>query len=209
MTCLRLTPNAVLLLYLTTAALGADASGPAQDLRGVTLSNPLAAQSMERLSAIVDRPLFSPNRRRPPTPPVGQDPEPPRAPPPPPPSLVLSGVVMDGQGAHVVVLVGAERRILRAQIGDEIDGWRVSQIEGRRLVVSLGDRFATFTLFNRDVDQQILGGGTAPKALEGSANAPQPLQLRQQNSSNAMQDYIRRTDEAHYKALMEKQNIRR
>ena len=183
MMCLRLAPNAVLLLYLTTTALGADAPGPAQDLHGVTLSNPLAAQSMERLSAIVDRPLFSPSRRPTSTPPVSQDPEPPRAPPPPPPSLVLSGVVMEGQGARVVVLVGAERRVLRAQIGDEIDGWRVSQIEGRKLVLSLGDRFATFTLFNRDVDQRILDGGIASKASHGSANEPQPLQLQQKNSS--------------------------
>ena len=181
MTCLRLAPNAVLLLYLTTTALGADA--PAPDLHGVTLSNPLAAQSMERLSAIVDRPLFSPSRRPTSTPPVSEDPEPPRAPPPPPPSLVLSGVVMEGQGARVVVLVGAERRVLRAQIGDEIDGWRVSQIEGRKLVLSLGDRFATFTLFNRDVDQRILDGGIASKASHGSANEPQPLQLQQKNSS--------------------------
>jgi hypothetical protein len=180
---LRLTPHAVLLLYLTTAALGADTQGPTQESHGVTLSNPLAAQSMERLSAIVDRPLFSPSRRRPPTSPVGQNPEPPAASPTPPPSLVLSGVVMDGKGAHVVVLVGAEKRILRAQIGDEINGWRVSQIEGRRLVLSLGDRFATFTLFNRDVEQRILDGGTAPKASDGLANEPQPLQTQQKNSS--------------------------
>jgi hypothetical protein len=178
MTCLRLTPNAVLLLYLTTTALGADA--PAQDLHGVTLSNPLAAQSMERLSATVDRPLFSPSRRPTLIPPVGQDAEPPQAPPPPPPSLVLSGVVMDGQSARVVVLVGAEGRILHARIGDEIDGWKVSQIEGRRLVLSLGGRFATFTLFNRDVD-----GGTASKGSDGSANAQQPLKLQQKNSSPA------------------------
>jgi general secretion pathway protein N len=177
---LRLTPHAVLLLCWTTAALGADAPAPAQD--GVALSNPLAAQSIERLSATVDRPLFSPSRRAP-TPPVDRDPEP-RVPPPPPPSLVLSGVVMDGESARVVVLVGAERRILRAQIGDEIGGWRVSQIEGRKLVLSLGGRFATFTLLNRDGDQRNLGGGTAPKAVEGSANAPQPLQLQQQNSSS-------------------------
>jgi hypothetical protein len=184
MTYLRLAPNAILLLCWTTAALGADAPAPAQDLNGVTLSNPLAAQSMERLSAIVDRPLFSPSRRGAPTPPVGRDTEP-RVPPPPPPSLVLSGVVMDGESARVVVLVGAEKRILRAQIGDEIGGWTVRQIEGRKLVLSLDGRFATFTLFNRDVDQRILGDGTASKAVEGSANAPQPSQLQQQNSSPA------------------------
>ena len=177
MTYLRLTPGAVLLLYLTTAALAADA--PAQDLHGVTLSNPLATLSMERLSATLNRPLFSPSRR-PPALPVGRGPEPAPAAPPPPPSLVLSGVVMDGESAHVVVLVGAERRILRAQIGDEIDGWKVSQIEGRTLVLSLGGRFATFTLFNRDVD-----GGSASKGSDGSADAPQPLQLQQKNSSPA------------------------
>ena len=182
MTYLRLTPKAILLFCWTTAALGADAPAPAQDLNGVTLSNPLAAQSLERLSATVDRPLFSPSRRRAPTPPVGRDTEP-RVPPSPPPSLVLSGVVMDGETARVVVLVGTERRVLRAQIGDEIDGWRVSQIEGRKLVLSLGDRFATFTLFNRDVDQRILDGGIASKASHGSANEPQPLQLQQKNSS--------------------------
>jgi type II secretory pathway component PulC len=184
MTYLRLTPTAVLLLYWTTAALGADAPAPAQNSDGVTLSNPLAARSMERLSAIVDRPLFSPSRHRAPTPPLGRDPEP-RAVPPPPPSLVLSGVVMDGESARVVVLVGAEKRVQRAQIGDEIGGWTVSQIEGRKLVLSLDGRFATFTLFNRDVDQRILGDGTTSRALEGLANAPQPSQLQQQNSSPA------------------------
>jgi len=182
MTYLRLTPAAVVLLSWTTAALGADAPAPAQD--GVTLSNPLVAQSMERLSAIVDRPLFSPSRHRAPTPPLGRDPEP-RAVPPPPPSLVLSGVVMDGESARVVVLVGAERRVLRAQIGDEIGGWTVSQIEGRKLVLSLDGRFATLTLFHRDVDQRILSDGDTSKALEGLANAPQPLQPQQQKSSPA------------------------
>jgi hypothetical protein len=60
---------------------------------------------------------------------------------------------MDGEGARVIVLVGPERRVLRAQIGDEIGGWAVSQIEGRKLVLSLGGRLATFTLFNRDADK--------------------------------------------------------
>ena len=170
MTYFRLTANAVFLLYWTTAAHGADAPAPAQDSSNVTLSNPLAAQFLERLSATVDRPLFSPSRR--PPGPVAQAPEPP-VPPAPPPNLVFSGVVMDGASARVVVLVGPERRILRAQIGDEIGGWTVSQISGRKLVLSLDGRFATFTLFSRDVDQRILGDGTA------STNAPQPLQQQQ------------------------------
>jgi general secretion pathway protein N len=140
-----------LLLLWTAEALGADAQAQAQDPNQVTLSNPLAAQTMERLSATVDRPLFSPSRRGQVVAPVARsEPQTPQLP---PPSLVLSGVVMDGQGAQVVVVVGPEKRVLRAQIGDEIDGWTVTQIEGRKVVLSLGGRFATFTLFNRDVDQ--------------------------------------------------------
>jgi general secretion pathway protein N len=186
MTYFRLTAKAVFLLYWTTAAIGADAPAPAQDSSNITLSNPLAAQSLERLSATVDRPLFSPSRRPRPGP-VAQAPEPP-VPPAPPPDLVLSGIVMDGQSARAVVRVGAAKKILHAQIGDNIGGWTVSQIEGRKLVLSLDGRFATFTLFNRKVDQGNSGDGTASKVSDRSASAPQPLQLQQQDSSPAGQN---------------------
>jgi hypothetical protein len=176
MKSLGLTP-AVLLLW-TTAALGADAPAPAQGSNGATLSNPLAAQTMEALSAIVDRPLFSSSRRGAPTPPTTRGPEPP-TPPPPPPSLVLSGVVMDGASARVLVLVGPERRMVRAEIGDEIGGWTVNQISGRELVLSLDGRFASYTLFNRDVDQRAIGNGTA------LTSTPQPLQQQKQSPSSA------------------------
>jgi hypothetical protein len=72
---------------------------------------------------------------------------------------------------------------LHAQIGDNIDGWTVSQIEGRKLVLSLDGRFATFTLFNREVGQGNLGDGTGSKVSDRSASAPQPLQLQQQDLS--------------------------
>jgi hypothetical protein len=180
MTYFRLTANVVFLLYWMTAALGADTPAPAQDSSNVTLSNPLAAQSLERLSATLDRPLFSPSRR--PTPaPVAQAPELP-VPPAPPPDLVLSGVVMDGKSARAVVQVGAEKKILRAEIGDNIGGWTVSRIEGRKLVLSLDGRFVTFTLFNREVDQKALGDRTASKVSDRSAGVPPPLQLQQQDS---------------------------
>ena len=145
---LCLTP--LLVLLWTTNVLGADAPAPAQDPNPAP-SNPLAAQTMERLSAIVDRPLFSPSRRGASTPQAYSEPR--TAPPAPPPNLVLSGVVMDGAGARVVVLVGAEKRIQRAQIGDDIDGWTVKSIAGRKLVLSRDGRLATYTLFHSDADQ--------------------------------------------------------
>jgi general secretion pathway protein N len=186
----------ILLLWLV-AEPGAAAPAQAQDRPAATLSNPVAAQSLDQLSTILDRPLFSPSRRppAPPPPPVVQAAEPP-APPPPPPNLVLFGVVMDGEGARAVVRAGADRKLVRAQIGDEIDGWKVSQIEGRKVVLSLDGRFATFTLFSDDrgksdsaaaparggepknSQRQIQAQQTSPQAT-----APQPGQPRKRRRS--------------------------
>ena len=144
---------------------GAVAIGQAQDRPAAAPSNPVAAQSLEQLSTILDHPLFSPSRRPPAPPPapppIVQAAEPP-APPPPPPNLVLFGVVMDGEGARAVVRSGADKKLVRAQIGDEIDGWKVSQIEGRKVVLSLDGRFATFTLFSDDRGKSESAGGPAP-----------------------------------------------
>jgi hypothetical protein len=57
---------------------------------------------------------------------------------------------MDGESAHAIVRNGTDKKIERAQIGDDIDGWKVSQIEGRKVVLSLDGRLATFTLFSSD-----------------------------------------------------------
>ncbi len=135
----------------------------AQDQPAAALINPVAAQPLDELSTTLDRPLFSPSRHppAPPPPPVAQAPPPP-APPQPPPNLVLFGVVMDGEGARAVVRAGADRKLLRAQIGDDIEGWKVSQIEGRKVVLSLDGRFATFTLFSDDRAKSDAAGIAAP-----------------------------------------------
>jgi general secretion pathway protein N len=141
----------ILLFFLSASAFSTAATSEEKEQSAVALANPVAAQPLDQLSTILDRPLFSPSRRppAPPPPPVAQAPAPP-APPPPPPDLVLFGVVMDGEGARAVVRAGADKKILRAQIGDDIGGWKVSQIEGRKVVLSLDGRFATFTLFSDD-----------------------------------------------------------
>jgi hypothetical protein len=150
---------------LLVLVLGSDAAvAEQQQLSAAALSNPVAAQSLDELSATLDRPLFSPSRHppAPPPPPAMQAAAPP-APPPPPPNMLLFGVVMDGEGARALVRTGADKKILRAQIGDDIDGWKVSQIEGRKVVLSLDGRFATFTLFSGDRGrQEAAGGGSTP-----------------------------------------------
>jgi hypothetical protein len=102
---------------------------------------------------------------------------------------------MDGEGARAVVRAGADKKILRAQIGDDIGGWKVSQIEGRKVVLSLDGRFATFKLFNDDRGRSDANGGAAPEGSKDSqrqiqaqqtppqAGAPQPGQPRKRRRS--------------------------
>jgi hypothetical protein len=182
----------ILLLFLSASAFSAAARTEEQERSASALANPVAAQPLDQLSTILDRPLFSPSRRPParPPPPVVQAPAPP-APPPPPPNLVLFGVVMDGEGARAVVRAGADKKLVRAQIGDEIDGWKVSQIEGRKVVLSLDGRFATFKLFNDDRGESDASGGAASDESKSSqvqqapsaAGAPQPVQPRKRRRS--------------------------
>jgi type II secretory pathway component PulC len=161
---------------------GTDAVAAEQEQPPAALANPVAAQSLDQLSATLHRPLFSPSRRPPappppPPPPVVQVAPPPA--PPPPPNLVLFGVVMDGNGARAVVRTGADKKMLRAQIGDEIDGWKVSQIEGRKVVLSQDGRFATFTLFTDDRARSDTAGSTAqggePRSSKQQTQAEQTL----------------------------------
>lgn len=137
------------LLALSGMTLTANAWAQEQGRASGPLANPVAAQPLDQLSATLDRSLFSPSRRGAPAPP-------PVAPLPvlpalrsQPPDVVLYGVVMDGESARAVVRVGPDKRLLRAQMGDDIDGWKVAQIDGRKVVLASEDgRFATYRLFS-------------------------------------------------------------
>jgi hypothetical protein len=140
------------------------------------LANPLAAQPLDQLSAMVDRSLFSPSRRLPAAPPPVVLAPDASAMPSPPPTVVLLGVVMDGQNARAVVRVGADKRLLRAQMGDDIDGWKVAQIDGRKVVLASQDgRFATYKLFNDDRGAADTTGGAAADGPKNSPMIPAPL----------------------------------
>jgi type II secretory pathway component PulC len=173
-------PAAFLVLLLWPA--GTDAGAGEQERPSPALANPVAAQSLDKLSSTLSRPLFSPSRKPPappppPPPPVVQATPPPA--PPPPPNLVLFGVVMDGEDARAVVRTGADKKMLRARIGDEIDGWKVSQIEGRKVVLSQDGRLATFTLFTDDRGRSDTVGSTAqggePRSSKQQVQAEQTL----------------------------------
>jgi general secretion pathway protein N len=127
-------------------------------------ANPLARLSLDKLVATRERPLFAPTRRPPPAEPVAVgsvDPPPP--PPPPPPSLALFGIVKDGEGASALVRAQASDKVQRVRVGDKVDGWEVSRIEERQVVLELADRSTSFTLFSRGAP------GEQPRATQHRA----------------------------------------
>jgi hypothetical protein len=144
----------IFLRAMSVAALALIAPSPASAAddpplgQGEAAASPLAGQKLERLSATRERPLFSPTRRPPPLPPTIVQGAPPPAPPPPPPDVALLGVVMDGEQARAVIRASPADKMTRVTIGDDIGGWKVAQIEGRKLVLSLDGRLATFVMFS-------------------------------------------------------------
>ncbi len=157
----------------SAAMFAAGANAQSQDQPTGVPANPLHEPSLDRLSATRDRPLFSPSRHppAPPPPPVERVPE--AAAPLPPPDVTVFGIVIDGEGARAIVRSGAAK-IARVQIGDDIGGWKVAQIDGRRLVLSLDGRLATFTLFSRD-------GGRPPPDDSTSKTVDKSQEQSQQN----------------------------
>ena len=152
-----------------------------------TLANPFEAQSLDQLSATRERPLFSPTRRPTPPPPPPSPEAAPVAVVPQPPNVQLFGIVVDNEGARAIVR-SSNDKVDRVQIGDDIGGWKVSQIEGRRLVLSLDGRFATFTLFSNDNGQRAprdaevqIGHVTDPSSSDPQAATPPASE----NQSNA------------------------
>jgi hypothetical protein len=183
------------LLLLSALIFSAAARTEEQGQAVAPLANPVAAQPLDQLSTMLDRSLFSPTRRPPaaPPPPVMQAPAA-SALPSAPPNVILLGVVMDGQNARAVVQVGADKRLLRAQMGDEIDGWKVAQIDGRTVVLASQDgRFATYRLFNDERGGVDANGGAASDGPKNPQmqQAPSPtggLELVQQTKPRQSRD---------------------
>jgi len=135
-----------LFLGLLPMAAAVGTAGP-DNTKPSAADNPLAAQRLDDLSATRDRPLFSRSRRPPPPPPPVVERVAPPPPPVAPPSVVLLGVVKDENGALALVRSGSANEVIRARVGEEIEAWKVTEIEPRRLVLSHDDRLVSFALF--------------------------------------------------------------
>ena len=161
-------------VLLRSIALADDASTPgklqsdAEPPSEAAAANPLASWSLDRLSATRERPLFAPSRHLPPPPPAPAMARVEEASPAPPPSLVLLGIITEGKTARAMVRTDASNKVMPARLGDDIGGWKVTQIEPRRLVLSNDNRSVSFALFNR-----AGSSNAAARALAGTAPDPE------------------------------------
>jgi general secretion pathway protein N len=114
------------------------------------LANPVAATSFEQLSATREKPLFTPDRHLPVKLPVVTQAAPPPPPPAAPPQVSLLGVVVDANGPRAVIRSDPAGKNVPVRLGDDVAGWRVTEIEGQRLVISLDDRSFAVKLFGSD-----------------------------------------------------------
>jgi hypothetical protein len=117
-----------------------------------TTKNPLAAQSIQSLSATLKRPLFAPSRRPPPPEPeavVHAAPPPPPNPPPATPSVRLIGTVIDALGSQAILRSASDNKDMRVRVGDNVSGWKVKDIEKSRLVLVQDQRTFFVVLFSQ------------------------------------------------------------
>ena len=147
MSPLRTASVAALLAALWPLAFAGNAAAQQAQAAAAAAANPLAAQSLEGLSATRERPLFSAQRRPPAAPRVAAAPPPPPPPPPQPPQVALYGIVSEPSGARAMVRANSDK-IVGVRIGDDIGGWKVTKIERRQIELALGERAVSFAMFS-------------------------------------------------------------
>ena len=98
---------------------------------------------LSAFSEIVARPLFSP-ARRPPT--ETEDFNADEVSPPKPSNFILAGVVISSEGQLALLRRMNTTEVVRALLGQEIDGWRVERIESDRVTLRQGDTVEVITL---------------------------------------------------------------
>jgi hypothetical protein len=170
---------------LLTLCVGVGGSVAAQSQgSSADTSDASAKLSLDALSATRERPLFSPSRRPPRVvevhaPPPAPPPAPrPPAPPAPPPALVFYGTFESPTEVGAAVQIPPNEKPTIVRYGTYIDGWRVTDINHRQLVLSREDRTAVFTLFSKDKteNQAVKPGSDRPSRLsaDGANGAKRP-----------------------------------
>lgn len=130
-------------------------------------------------AAILERPLFAPDRRPPPPPPP---PTPPTPPPPPDPlaSIQILGI-FSGEKAGIIARV--EGKMRRVKINETIGQWSLKSISGRDIIFEQGGEQRQLRLayarLNAPIPQPVVAIAPpvpAPASAPGAATPPQQAQ---------------------------------
>jgi general secretion pathway protein N len=139
---------------------------------------PFILPPLERFTAVVERPLFSPTRRMPPiaeppdeAPASAAPEEAPVAGPsgPEEPDVRFFGTVRQGGKAAALVTFPSTSEVARLAPGDRVGAWEVLEVDGNRLVLGQGDEQRSFEIFGAS-----LRGAAAPAEDSAEAPAPEP-----------------------------------
>lgn len=112
-------------------------AAPASETFGDGLSSVPAKES---LTEMVERPLFAPNRRRPPVKTVAEAAsQPSLAAPPLRPNYALLGVIRNGDRAIALLRSRSEGRTIRVEVGDMVGGWQITDADSTAIMLKRHD----------------------------------------------------------------------
>ena len=89
------------------------------------------------------------------------------APPPaPPPNLTLFGILIGADGPGAIVRGAPSEKVVHVRPGDQVDGWKITRIGERQIVLSRDDRSVAFTMFTTSRVGEEQTADASPTAAE-------------------------------------------
>lgn len=133
-------------------------------------------------AAVLDRPLFAPDRRPPP---------PPAPPAPPPPPDPLANIQIHGifSGANAGILARVDGKLRRIKINETIGPWTLKSIDGRDVTFAQGEENRKLRLAYARLDAPI---PQAAAAKAPAAPAPSAVSVSQQAQDEVRERLQRR-----------------
>lgn len=140
--------------------------------------------------AMLERPLFAPDRRPPPPP---APPALPVAPPPPDPlaNIQISGIY---SGASPGIIVRIDGKLRRVKVNEAIGPWTLKGIEGRNVTFAQGSDSRQLRLLYSSLGPPVVQAAVTNAAV-GSAGQPQSGMAAQQNQQDEGRERLRRRNE--------------
>lgn len=169
------------------------------ELSVVSDSSGAAAANPAQYLAILDRPLFAPDRLPPPPPEV-------LAPPPPPPpdpfaSFQPLGIFSGAENAGV--LASIEGKVRRLKLSDTVGDWALKSIDGRDITFARGDETRVIRLLHAKLGAppkvQPVGAPVASAVQPGAAQVDD-VQAEIQRRQEYVRENIRKRNEIRIKA---------